>query len=180
MNPTRCNNGRRFFIYSVMNSLFALSQLERAGSQSSSILQTRPPAVLNNNFDSLNVEVDWAGREICHRGGRRCKLSARETALLACLARKEGTPVTRDEILSRVWHLDPRRTTTRTIDMHVSLLRRKLADDADRPSVLITVHGVGYMLHRGAIASGKVPPSPGDTGNGSCEVTTGVESLSTL
>jgi DNA-binding response OmpR family regulator len=163
-----------------MNSFFARNRSGWAGGQSSPSLTTRPTALIANGFAKLDVVVDWAGREICHRGGRRCKLSARETALLACLARKAGTPVTRDEILSRVWHLDPRRTTTRTIDMHVSLLRRKLADDADRPSVLITVHGVGYMLHRDAIASGKVPPSPGDTGNGSCEVTTGVESLSTL
>jgi len=67
--------------------------------------------------------------------------------LLACLARKPGTPVSRAEILAQVWKLDPRRTVTRTIDMHISLLRKKLGDIAKTPMVLLTVHGVGYMLH---------------------------------
>lgn len=84
----RCNDERRFFIYSVMNSLLARHQLERAGTQSSPNLATRPAAVVTNGFASLKVVVDWARGEICHRGGRRCKLSTRETALLACLARK--------------------------------------------------------------------------------------------
>lgn len=160
-----------------MNSLFARNQLERAGSQSSSNLSPRPAAVVGSNFAKVNVVVDWTRREICHRGGRRCKLSTREAALLACLARKAGTPVSRDEILLQVWKLDPGRTTTRTIDMHVSLLRRKLEDDADRPSVLITVHGVGYMLHRGTIARDEVPPATGAAGRVPWELIADIETL---
>ena len=113
-----------------------------------------PTAASANGFGNLLIAVDWVRREICHRGGRRCKLSARETALLACLARKAGTPVSRDEILEQVWKLDPRRTTTRTVDMHVSFLRRKL--ETDGSSLLVTVHGVGYMLRRSAFLSGDV------------------------
>src|SRR4051812_20000595 len=103
-----------------------------------------------NCLAELNLVVDWPRREICHRDGRRCKLSDREVALLACLARKAGTPVSRDEILWEVWRMDPRRTATRTIDMHVSLLRRKLEGEAEGTSVLVTVHRVGYMLNAGA------------------------------
>jgi DNA-binding response OmpR family regulator len=125
----------------------------------------------------MNVMVNWALREVRHRSGCRCKLSARETALLACLARKAGTPVSRDEILSQVWQLDPTLTATRTIDMHISFLRRKL-DDPDRPSVLITVHGVGYMLHRDAISCDDVPPASGAVGRVPWELLTGLESLS--
>jgi DNA-binding response OmpR family regulator len=158
-----------------MNSIFARNQLERADSQSSLILKTRPPAVLTKGSASLNVVADWTRREIRHPSGRRCKLSARETALLACLARKAGIPVSRDEILLQVWQLDPRRTATRTIDMHISLLRRKLDDDADSPSVLISVHGVGYMLHRGVLWLDDLPPTAGAAGRASWGLMMGVE-----
>jgi DNA-binding winged helix-turn-helix (wHTH) protein len=119
---------------------------------------SQPPIVAGGGAGS-NVVVDWERGEIRHRSGRRCKLSAREKTLLACLARRAGTPVSRDEILLQVWRLDPRRTATRTIDMHISFLRRKLDDDTDRPSVLMTVHGVGYMMQRGVVLSNDVPPA---------------------
>lgn len=148
-----------------------------AGGQSGPRPRTRHAAAVTNGF-KLDVMVDWARREIHHRGGRRCKLSARETALLACLARKAGTPVSRDEILSQVWQLDPRRTATRTIDMHISFLRRKL--DVEGPSVVVTVYRVGYMLHPGAISTADVPPGTDAAGRVPWELLTGLESLSTL
>jgi DNA-binding response OmpR family regulator len=141
-----------------MKSIFVSNQSGRAVSASGLNQMTRPMGVVANGFAELNLVVDWARREVCHRGGRRCKLSVRETALLACLARKAGTPVSRDEILSQVWQLDPRRTATRTIDMHISFLRRKLDVDVAGSSVLITVYRVGYMLHPGAILSDDAPP----------------------
>jgi DNA-binding response OmpR family regulator len=98
------------------------------------------------SFAGEHVVVDLARSEIRHLDGRRCELSTREADLLACLARKAGTPVSRAEILAQVWKLDPRRTVTRTIDMHISLLRKKLGDVAKTPVALLTVHGVGYML----------------------------------
>jgi len=93
-----------------------------------------------------HVVVALEQNEIRHRDGRRYRLSAREADLLTCLARRIGTPVSRAEILAEVWKLDPQRTMTRTIDMHISVLRKKLGDLAKTPEVLLTVHGVGYML----------------------------------
>jgi DNA-binding response OmpR family regulator len=52
--------------------------------------------------------------------------------------------ISRDELLQRVWHLEPSSVTTRTIDMTVARLREKLGDDAER--VVLTVRGKGYML----------------------------------
>lgn len=158
-----------------MKSIFLPDWADRAAS---AVLTTRPMAAVASGFPPLNVRVDWVRREICHYGGRRCKLSAREAALLACLARKAGTPVSRDEILSQVWLLDPRRTATRTIDMHISFLRRKLDDDAEGPSVVITVYRVGYMLHRNAISCDDVPPATGVAERVPWELITGIESLS--
>jgi DNA-binding response OmpR family regulator len=139
--PARCNNRRRIFIYSLMNTMV--------------LPATRSASLDATSLAGKHVIVDWARNEVRHRDGRRCELSTREADLLACLARKPGAPVSRAEILAQVWKLDPRRTVTRTIDMHISLLRKKLGDIAKKPMVLLTVHGVGYMLHGGGNGSSR-------------------------
>ena len=80
------------------------------------------------------------------RDGERCELSEREIHLLRYLASNAGRAISREELLSRVWGIDPRGVTTRTIDMHVVRLREKLRDSPERPQVLITVRGKGYMF----------------------------------
>ena len=62
---------------------------------------------------------------------------------LACHA---GRAVSRDELLARVWGLNPAGITTRTIDMHIARLREKLHDDPAHPRIVLTVRGQGYML----------------------------------
>ncbi|HVJ83415.1 MAG TPA: helix-turn-helix domain-containing protein, partial [Planctomycetia bacterium] len=66
--------------------------------------------------------------------------------LLRYLAGNGGRTVSREELLSRVWGLDPQGLSTRTIDMHVARLREKLRDDPAEPKVLVTVRGKGYMF----------------------------------
>jgi DNA-binding response OmpR family regulator len=90
--------------------------------------------------------ADLTRAEIRHDDGRRDELSARETELLGYLAANADRPVSRDEILQRVWRLNPRRLITRTIDMHIANLRDKLRDDPGHPRVLVTVRGRGYMF----------------------------------
>ena len=94
-------------------------------------------------------EADLSRREVRFADGGREELSERESELLAYLARHKGRAVSRDEILSRVWRLNPRHVATRTIDMHVARLRAKLRDDSAAPRVLKTVRGMGYMLADG-------------------------------
>ncbi len=86
--------------------------------------------------------VDLARREVCFEDGERRELSEREASLLAYLVEHRGRAVGRDEILQHVWHLNPARFQTRTIDMHVARLRDKLRD----PGSIVTVRGKGYML----------------------------------
>ena len=90
--------------------------------------------------------ADLQRSEVRHDDGHRAELSVRETDLLRYFAANPDRPISRDEILQQVWHLDPRRLITRTIDMHVARLREKLRDDADEPKVLLTVRGKGYMF----------------------------------
>ena len=92
-------------------------------------------------------------REVRFDDGRRRELSERECELLVYLADHAGRAISREEILERVWGLDPCGITTRTIDMHVARLREKLGDDPARPRVVVTVRGRGYML-----AAGGPPP----------------------
>jgi DNA-binding response OmpR family regulator len=90
--------------------------------------------------------ADLARREIRYRDGRREELSEREAELLRYLACNRGRAVAREELLQRVWRINPKRVETRTVDMHVARLREKLRDDPDEPRVLLTVRGKGYML----------------------------------
>jgi DNA-binding response OmpR family regulator len=84
--------------------------------------------------------------EIRYDDGRRCELSERERELLRYLASHPGRAISRDEILIRVWRLNPKRMETRTIDMHIANLREKLRDNPEDPKVLLTVRGKGYMF----------------------------------
>jgi DNA-binding response OmpR family regulator len=84
--------------------------------------------------------------EVRFEDGERCELSDREIHLLRYLAGNAGRVISREEILSRVWGINPRGVTTRTIDMHIARLREKLRDSPDQPQVLVTVRGKGYMF----------------------------------
>jgi len=91
-------------------------------------------------------EVDLARREVVFTGGERNELSEREVQLLRYLAANAGRSVSREEILTRVWGIDPTGVETRTIDMHVARLREKIHDDKPAPQLILTVRGRGYMF----------------------------------
>jgi len=90
--------------------------------------------------------ADLARAEVRFHDGQRQELSTREVELLRYLAAHAGRAISRDEILLRVWRLDPKRLVTRTIDMHIAHMREKLRDDPAHPKILLTVRGQGYML----------------------------------
>ena len=90
--------------------------------------------------------INFIINELEHSDGTRQKLSRREAELLQYFASNPGRVITRDELLSNVWHMNPERVLTRTIDMHISKLRHKLRDAADKSKVLVTLHSRGYML----------------------------------
>jgi len=87
-----------------------------------------------------------ARREVVFDDGDRSDLSEREADLLRYLAANAGRAISRTELLSRVWRIDPRGLHTRTVDMHIVRLREKLRDDPADPAVILTVRGKGYMF----------------------------------
>ena len=94
----------------------------------------------------LGGAVNLARMEIEFKGGKRTELSETEAGLLRYLAGNAGRAISREELLRRVWRIDPHKIETRTIDMHIARLREKLGDDPDAPAIIATVRGKGYMF----------------------------------
>jgi two-component system, OmpR family, KDP operon response regulator KdpE len=90
------------------------------------------------------LRLDLAGRG-ARLDGEPLDLTPKEFDLLAFLARRVGEVVRRDEILAEVWR-QPLGGGDKTIDVHLSWLRRKLGESAAEPRYLRTVRGVGVML----------------------------------
>ena len=91
--------------------------------------------------------ADFRRQVIEFDDGRSEALSEKEAQLLRYLIDTCGRLVTREEILRNLWNLDPDRTETRTIDMHVMHLRAKLGDKEQR--ILTTVRGKGFQFLTG-------------------------------
>ena len=95
-------------------------------------------------FQAAGVSVDVAARK-AWQDDEELELSPKEFDLLALLVREAGRVVTRERIMAEVWD-ENWFGSTKTLDMHVSWLRRKLGDDADDPKRLVTVRGVGLRF----------------------------------
>ena len=94
--------------------------------------------------DQLRLDADTS---MAVRGGRAVELTAREFAVLECLAGHAGRTVTREELLETVWGPDFDGSPN-VVDVYVGYLRRKL----ERPSgrrLIRTVRGVGFVLETG-------------------------------
>lgn len=86
-----------------------------------------------------------ASRNQASRQGEAVELSPRESAILVLLYSERGRIVSRRRLLSQVWKLNnSEQIETRTVDMHVAKLRKKL--DRDGSSPIETVRGQGYRL----------------------------------
>jgi DNA-binding response OmpR family regulator len=95
-------------------------------------------------FQAGDVNVDLAARR-AWQGDQELELSPKEFDLLALLVKEAGRVVTREQIMADVWD-ENWFGSTKTLDMHVSWLRRKLGEDAENPRRLITVRGVGLRF----------------------------------
>jgi DNA-binding response OmpR family regulator len=90
------------------------------------------------------VEVNTASRTVT-KGGLPVALSPKEFDLLVTLVRRRGAVASRVELLREVWGHRVE-VMTRTVDIHVAELRRKLEDDPSAPRHILTVWKAGYRL----------------------------------
>ena len=86
----------------------------------------------------LGARRVWAADQVL-------ELTRKEFDLLARLARDAGRVVTRESLMSDVWDLNWF-GSTKTLDVHIAWLRRKLGDDPGEPRYIHTVRGVGFRL----------------------------------
>jgi DNA-binding response OmpR family regulator len=90
------------------------------------------------------VEVNLATR-VVRRAGETVLLTPREYDLLVALINRKGAVMNRIELLREVWRYQPE-VSTRTIDIHISELRRKLEPNPSEPRHILTVWKVGYRF----------------------------------
>ena len=105
---------------------------------------TPPPAAAEPPLQVGGVTVDTSMRRAT-LDGAEIALTRREFDLLALLVRNAGTVVTRERVMDEVWDTNWF-GSTKTLDVHVSSLRRKLGDDAVDSRFLHTVRGVGFRF----------------------------------
>jgi two-component system alkaline phosphatase synthesis response regulator PhoP len=91
-----------------------------------------------------DVRVD-SRRAVVTRAGEPVEMTAREYQLLRFLIENRDTILSRDELLDKVWGYDAM-PTTRTVDVHIGLLRQKLEPTPRLPKYILTVHGLGYKF----------------------------------
>ena len=94
------------------------------------------------------IEIDT--RNLCAQiGADEVRFTRREIEILQYLSEHSERPVSREELLHKVWgYAKNLEIETRTVDIHIAKLRRKLEPDAKQPKHLVTVRGGGYRLLR--------------------------------
>lgn len=92
------------------------------------------------------IAVDLARLEV-HRGEEVVPLTPREGDILKYLIQNRDRVVTRDDLLVDVWNYSNGKVETRTVDIHIVGLRRKVEPDPSQPRLIQTVRGRGYRWH---------------------------------
>ncbi len=104
--------------------------------------RARPPATSTFEFGPWSIDPEAL---TASRGGESLAVSRREAGLLACLIREPGRIVSRRALLRELWGLPaPDRIETRTVDMHIAKLRKKLGKEGG--DLIETVRGEGYRF----------------------------------
>jgi len=95
-------------------------------------------------FSCRGVSVDFDKYEVVAHG-RKVELSPTEVKLLFFFCKNAGRVYTRDQLLDQVWG-DEVFVTPRSVDVHISRLRKAIEKDPQEPEYIITVRGVGYKF----------------------------------
>ena len=108
-------------------------------------MDTAPPAMLELPD---GIQVDLARLEV-HRDGQVLALTPREGDILSYLIKHKDRVVTREDLLLDVWHYQSANVETRTVDIHIVGLRRKVEPNPSSPTLIQTVRGKGYRWYDG-------------------------------
>ena len=92
-----------------------------------------------------NVSIDFNKHEVI-KNGEKVDLTLKEFELLEILIRNKGKILTRDTLLDKIWGYEYI-GETRTVDVHIRYLRKKVEDDDKHPKFIETIRGVGYRFN---------------------------------
>lgn len=98
----------------------------------------------DDTLEAQDIKIDVSAHR-AFQDGRELQLTAKEFDLLRILIKEAGNVVPRQVIMQEVWGSDSA-GSTKTLDMHISWLRRKLGDDATYPYYISTVRGMGFRF----------------------------------
>lgn len=100
------------------------------------------PEKIGESFEIADLEV-FPKKLVALRGDKTIELSLRDINILQLLHENKNDVVDRDTMLDRCWgeHIMPE---SRTLDWHISQLRKRIEEDVKNPQIIKTVHGVGY------------------------------------
>jgi DNA-binding response OmpR family regulator len=127
-----------FSVHELLARVEALLRRSRLSGKESAASKPELPTVFG--FGAAEIDRRKFTATI---GTEALALTARELKLIEVFASHPGDVLTRDALLNAVWGVDYF-GTTRTLDQHVAQLRKKVEANAEAPTAIVTVHGVGY------------------------------------
>lgn len=117
-------------------------------------LVARTEAVLRRSpkLMATTEQVNWGPLTVdpqnlvLHKNGEEIEVTQREVDILRYLIKNSERPIDRQELLKEVWGYHNPQMETRTVDIHMAKLRRKIEADPQEPQLILTVRGKGYKM----------------------------------
>ena len=99
----------------------------------------------NDVYDSENLKVDFERHDVCVKE-KKIDLTLKEFELLQILIKNKGKILKRETLLDKIWGYEYI-GETRTVDVHIRYLRKKIEEDDKNPRFIETIRGVGYRFN---------------------------------
>lgn len=109
------------------------------------VLRRSHPEETSDVIQRRMITIDLRKHQVL-RGNTVVELTDKEFQILALLMKRASEVITRDDFLKTIWGEDVY-ITNRTIDIHISALRRKIEDDPEHPSLIVSVRNAGYKFN---------------------------------
>ena len=112
------------------------------------LIENKVKYYINNDKSEVHRFADMEHHPNTHsliKAGRKVELTILENRILLYFIKHSNKVISRDELMMVVWGYNSD-VNTRTLDMHIVRLRKKIEDNPDRPQFLQTVRGVGYTF----------------------------------
>lgn len=109
--------------------------------------RTRTQYPMENVYNFGNVTIDFQKHQVV-KNNKKIDLTLKEFELLQVLIKNKGRVMTRDFLLDKVWGYEYI-GETRTVDVHIRYLRKKIEDDDKNPKFVETIRGIGYRFNSG-------------------------------